>query len=106
MLRTVAVAVIMAMMMIMRMAVMMVMVPVRMAVAIIVVMVMDTLRRTSALHLLAEYQRLDGDRHGIGRHADAAEVDVIEVAQQHTIDAEDLALDQEFLAQDRTQRLR
>ena len=65
MLRTVAVAVIMAMM-IMRMA-MMVMVSVRMAMTVIVVviMVMDTLRRAPALHLLAEHQRLDGDRHGV-----------------------------------------
>ena len=99
--------VVMAMMMIM---VVVMVVPVRMAVTVtvgvIIVVMVDTLRRPAALHLLAEHQRLDGDRHGVGRHADTAEVDVVEIAQHHAVDAKDLALDQELLAQDRAERLR
>src|SRR5215831_15471719 len=90
-------------------AMMVVMVPMIMTMAVamrmVLVVMMDALVRTAALRVLAEHQRLDGDRYGVGRHADAPEVDIVEVAQHHAVDGEDLALDQEFLAQDRAQRL-
>ena len=41
--------------------------------------VMQPLARPRPARVLAEHQRLDGDRHGVGRHADTAEVDVIEI---------------------------
>src|SRR3954454_4242795 len=69
------------------------------------IMVMDALVRAPALWAFAEDQRLDGDWYGVGRHADAAEIDIVEVAQHHAIDRQDLALDQKLLAQDRAERL-
>src|SRR5262249_61195596 len=86
--------------------VVMVMMIVAMTVVMVVIVMMDALVRPSALRHLAEHQRLDGYWYGVGRHADAAEVDVVEVAQHHAIDRQDLALDQELLAQDRAQGLR
>src|SRR5919109_4111416 len=71
-----------------------------------VLVVMNPLRRAAAARILAEQERLDGDRHGVGRHPDAPEVDVVEVAQDDAVDRQDLALDQELLAQDGAQRLR
>ena len=40
--------------------------------------------------VLAEDERLDGHRHRMGRHADAAEIDEVEVAQRDAIDDQDL----------------
>src|SRR5689334_6724736 len=77
-----------------------------MVVGMIMVVMMDALVRATALRAFAEHERLDGDRYGVGRHADAAEVDVVEVAQHHAVDRQDLALDQQLLAQDRAERLR
>jgi len=62
-------------------------------VSMIVVVMMDALVRTAALWAFTEDERLDGDRYGVGGHADAAEIDVVEVAQHHTIDCQNLALD-------------
>src|ERR1051325_4454356 len=81
----VGMVVIMIVMMIMAMMVMMMPTPMIMTVAMsvlmvmIVVMVMDALARARAARVFVEDQRLDGHRHRVGRHADAAEVDVIEV---------------------------
>src|SRR5882672_5055274 len=55
--------------------------------------------------VLAEHQRLDRDRHGLRGHADAPEIDVIEVPQDYAVDDEDLALDADLVAQDRAQGL-
>ena len=77
------------------MVVMVVMVTVRVAMRVIVpvgmvmIVVMDALNRPAALRVLAEHERLDRHRHGIRRHPDAPEVDVVEVAQHHAVDAED-----------------
>src|SRR6266545_587040 len=83
--------------------------PVIMAVAVVMIMpvlvMMDALVRAAATRVLAEEERLDGDGHGVGRHPDAAEIDVVEIAQHHAVDRQDLALDQQFLAQDRAERL-
>src|SRR5882757_9132936 len=73
--------------------------------AMTMLMVMDALVRPPALRVFAEHQRLDGDRHRIGRHADAPEVDVVEVAQHHAVDGKNLAFDMQFLAQDGAERL-
>src|SRR3954466_3641431 len=70
-----------------------------------VLMVMDALVRAAAARVFAEQQRLDRDRHGERRHADATEIDIVEIAQHHAIDGQDLALDQQLLTQDRPQRL-
>src|SRR4051812_474168 len=76
-----------------------------MAMIMIMIMMMDALMWSAALWAFAEDQRLDGDWYGVGRHADAAEIDIVEVAQHHAIDRQDLALDQKLLAQDRAERL-
>src|SRR3954469_14789540 len=70
-----------------------------------VLMVVDALVRATAARVFAEQQRLDRNRHGERRHADTAKIDVVEVAQHHAVDGQDLALDQQFLAQDRPERL-
>src|SRR5712691_8339978 len=36
--------------------------------------------------VLAEHQRLDRDRHGLRRHPDASEVDVVEIPQYDSVD--------------------
>src|SRR6266566_4085602 len=54
-----------------------------MVVAMIMVMMVDSLERTTALRVFVEHQGLDGDRHRIGRHPDAAEIDVIEIPQHY-----------------------
>src|SRR5947209_15691477 len=36
--------------------------------------------------IFAEHQRFDRDRHRVGGHSDAAEVDIIEVAKHHAVD--------------------
>src|SRR5260370_35547945 len=56
--------------------------------------------------VLAEYERLDGDRHGVRRHADAAEIDIVEVHQHDAVDDQDLSCDVKLFAQDRAQSLR
>src|SRR5215475_15005961 len=95
------------------MAVIMVMVMMTVAVVtmavimrMIMVVMMDALVWTAALRAFAEHERLDGDRDGVGGHPDATEIDVVEVAQHHAVDREDLALDQKLLAQDSAERLR
>src|SRR5882672_9595221 len=55
--------------------------------------------------VLAEHQRLDRDRHGLRGHADAPEIDVVEVPQDYAVDDEDLALDADLVPQDRAQGL-
>src|SRR3984893_6295261 len=65
---------IVVMVMIMRMTVRMIMV-----VIMIMLMMMQALARPRAARVFAEHQRFDGARHGVGRHADAAEIDVVEI---------------------------
>src|ERR1700716_1787365 len=77
-----------------------------MPVPMIVIMMVDTLVRAAAARVFAEQQRFDRDWHREGRHPDAAEIDVVEIAQHHAVDRQDLALDQELFPQDRPQRLR
>ena len=104
----VAVMVVMGMIMIVMVMPMVVIVTVTVMVMMMraVLVVVDALMRAAAARVLAEQQRLDGDRHGVGRHADTAEIDVIEIAQHDAVDRQNLALDQKLLAQDRTQGLR
>src|SRR6185369_7422224 len=73
--------------------------------SMIMVVMMDSLVRTAALWAFAEDERLDRNWYGVGGHADAAEIDIVEVAQHHAIDRQNFALDQKLLAQDRAERL-
>lgn len=98
----VVMSVIMRVIMIMVMAVR----PVVMVMTLPMLVMMDALVRPARARVLAEYQRLDGHRHRVGRQPDLAEVDVVEIAQDHAVDGEDFALDQQFLAQDGAQGLR
>ena len=75
-------------------------------VVMVMVMVVQALPRARAARVLVEYQRLDGDRHGVGRHANTAEVDVVEIPQHHAIDHQHVAFDVKLLAQDMAERLR
>src|ERR1700722_132312 len=77
----------------------------RMGIVMFMIMVMQPLARPRAARVLAEDERLDRHRHGVGRHADAAEVDVVEVPQHDAVDDEKLAGDAELVAQDVAGRL-
>jgi hypothetical protein len=78
---------------------------VTMIVRMIMVVMMDALVRSAALRAFTEDERLDRNWYGVGGHPDAAKIDVVEIAQHHAVDRQDLALDQELLAQDRAERL-
>ena len=104
--RRLRVGVAMLMDMVVVIVVVVVMMRTAMIVRVIVVVMMDSLERTAALRVFAENQRLDGDRHRIRRHADTPEVDVIEIPQHHPVDGEDLAFNEQFLSQNRAERLR
>ena len=52
---------------------------VRVVMLVIIIVMMQPLPRPRAARVFAEYQGFDGDRNRIGRHADAAEIDVVEV---------------------------
>src|SRR5690348_14509571 len=85
--------VIMRMMMAMAMGVLMgmrVAMLVFMVMVVIMVMMVQPLARARAARILAEHQRLDGHRNGIGGIADAAEIDVVEVPQDYAVDCEKL----------------
>ena len=41
--------------------------------------VVQPLMASGRARIFAEDERFDGDRHGVGRHADAAEIDIVEV---------------------------
>src|SRR6516164_1518962 len=69
-----------------------------------VAMMMQPLAGPRPTRVLAEDQRLDGDRHGVRRHADAAEIDIVEVHQDNAVDDQDLARHIKLFAQDRAQR--
>src|ERR1700680_4615579 len=46
---------------------------------VVMLRLVQALPRPRAARILAEHQRLDRHRHGVGRHADAAEIDIVEV---------------------------
>src|ERR1700733_16008210 len=93
-------------MIVMIVVVIMTAVMVMMAVIMFMVMMMQSLARPRPARVLAEHQRFDGDRHGIGRHADAAKVAIVEIPQHHAIDDKKFAVDVQFFAQDMAERLR
>jgi hypothetical protein len=84
MIMVVRVRVIMVMMAVTMMVMMIVIMPVRML--IVMLMMMDALARPRPARIFAEHQRFDGHRHGVGRHTDAAEIDVVEIPQHDAID--------------------
>ena len=74
----VVVIMVMIMIVVMMMTVRMV-VRVTVRMVMIMLMMMQTLPRPRAARVFAEHQGFDGNRHGVGRHADAAEIDIVEV---------------------------
>src|SRR4051812_14250650 len=56
--------------------------------------------------ILAEDERLDGYRHRARRHADAAEVDVVEVAQRNAVEHQHFRAQREVFLQDAADGLR
>src|SRR5712692_11702405 len=75
----------------------MVMLMVIVMMAVPVIMMVKALGRSAAPGVLAEHQRFDRHRHGVGRHPDAPQIDVVEVAQHHAVDCQNFALDLELL---------
>ncbi len=67
--------------------------------SMIMLVVMQALPRPWAARVLAEHERLDRNRNGTGRHADAPEIDVIEIPQHDAVNDEKFALDMELIAQ-------
>src|SRR5262245_25720016 len=55
--------------------------------------------------VLVEHEGLDRDRYRIRRQPDAAEINVVEIPQHHPIDHQHLGSNQQFVAQDRAERL-
>src|SRR6476660_7045879 len=50
--------------------------------------------------VLAEYQGLDRDGNGLRGHANAPQVDVVEIPEDDPVDDEDFTFDTHFIAQD------
>jgi hypothetical protein len=65
---------IMMVVMIMRMTVRMIVV-----VIMVIIVMMQALARPRAARVFVKYQGFDGDRNRVGRHADAAEIDIVEI---------------------------
>ena len=60
-------------------------------VRVIVLAVVQPLARPWTARIFAEHQRFDGDRHSVGRHANAAEIDIVEVPQHDAVDDQQVA---------------
>ena len=71
----------------------------------IMLAVMQTLPRPRTARVFAEHQRFDRDRHGVGRHADPAEIDIVEVPQHHAVD-DQIAANVAFVAKKMSERVR
>src|SRR5689334_3960880 len=99
----------MLMIVVMVMVMMVMMVPVAMIVAMpmlmIMLVMMDPLPWPRTPRVFVEDQRFDRHRHRVGGHADAAEVDVVEIPQHDAVDHQQFAFDVALLAQDVTKRL-
>src|SRR5215216_1656064 len=72
-------------------AVLVSMIAVVVSVIMTVIVMVDALARPWPTRILAEYQRFDGHRHRVRRHADAPKVNVVEIPQHHPVDHQDLA---------------
>src|SRR5262245_16115046 len=83
-----------------------VIVPVIVAMMMVGMMAMQVRLSARQSRVLAEHQGFDGHRYGHRRQADTPEIDVVEIPQHDAVDAEDLALHLELLAQHRAERLR
>jgi hypothetical protein len=70
----------------MAMAVMTMLVTARMVMLMIIIVMMQPLARTRTTRVFVEHQRLDGHWDCIGRHANATQIDVVEIPQHHTVD--------------------
>ena len=72
----------------------------------VVFAVVQALARPWTARIFAEHQRFDRDRHGVGRHADAAEIDIVEVPQHHAVDDQKIAANVTFVAEKMPERVR
>src|SRR6516164_11119603 len=48
--------------------------------------VMKALPRAWTARIFAKHQRFDRHRHGVGRHADTAKIDIVKVPEHHAVD--------------------
>src|SRR5580692_4125829 len=81
MVRMIVVVVVIVIMVMIMIVVMMMAVRMTVRMIVIVIMMMQALARPRAARVFTEHQRFNGHRHGVGRHADAAEIDVVEIPQ-------------------------
>src|SRR5215472_5382066 len=72
----------------------------------IVLAVMQTLARPRTTRVFAEHQGFDRDRHGVRRHADTAEIDIVEIPQHDAVDDQKLAGNVAFVTKEMGERLR
>ena len=72
----------------------------------IMLAVVQALARPWTARIFAEHQRFDRDRHGVGRHADAAEIDIVEVPQHYAVDDQKVAANAAFVAKEMPERVR
>src|SRR5262249_30100637 len=77
-----------------------------MVVIVVLIMMMQALPRPGTARVFGEHQRFDRHRHCIRGHANATEIDVIEIPQHHAVDDQELAFDAKLVAQDVAERLR
>ena len=70
-----------------------------------VAVVMGMILQMRVTGVLAENQRLDRYRHGVGRQADASEIDVVEIPQRNAVDHQEFACDLHLFAQDSAEGL-
>jgi len=68
--------------------------------------VMKALPRAWTARIFAKHQRFDRHRHGVGRHADTAKIDIVKVPEHHAVDEEKIAGDMELIAKEVAERLR
>src|SRR5712671_813448 len=103
--RTLLVMIVFVTMFVMNMPTMIVPMMVEMSVPVFMLMgmVMQPLAGPRPARVLAEHKRLDGDRHGVRRHADAAKIDIVEIHEDNAVDDQKLAPYAELFAQDRAQ---
>ena len=73
---------------------------------VIVLAVVQALARPWTSRIFAEHQRFDGDRHGIGRHAYAPEINIVEVPQHYAVDDQKIAANVAFIAKEMPERVR
>jgi len=99
----VTMAVLMVVAMALIVSVMFLTIPMRGSMPLLMIMILlavvQALPRSGPARILTENERLDRNRNGTGRHADAPEVDIVEIPQHDAINHKKFALDMELIAQ-------